>query len=195
MAKLRVKVVQKLKKGNKIVGYIIQDVNGATMNVEANAFKNILRRGDAECINMTLTSDNRLVEHAIAQEAPKAAPKPVAPAQVAPAQAVPKPVEAAQPAVPEAPAAPAENPNAHLKDEAFITVSECNQCFVLGEEEDTISFEHGGSQTKSVETIVNKAKMMGRVLKKVNDDVYFIDFGNHKKIIVGLAKKLSLIDG
>lgn len=185
MSVLKVKVVQKFKKGNKIIGYRIQDATGKTMDVDADKFKQVLRSGQAECINMTLTSDNRLIEHEIHANPVVARPTPAPMKQTAPVNA---------------PAAPAKeeaevNSNANLKDEAFIKVSELNSIFTMGEEEDIISFETGSSQTKSVETLINKAKMINRVLKKVNDDVYFIDFGNHRKVVVAKAKKLTLIDG
>ena len=188
MSVLKVKVVQRFKKGNKIIGYRIQDINGKTMDVEAEKFKQVLRSGQAECVNMTLTSDNRLIEHEVYTENTVAKPAPTAMQQN---------TQVNTPAQQKAPAsAPAEdNPNVNLKEEAFIKVSQLNEIFVAGEEEDTISFETGTSQNKSVENIINKAKMMNRVIKKVNDDVYFIDFGNHKKVVVAKAKKLTLIDG
>lgn len=192
MGVLKVKVVQRFKKGNKIIGYRIQDANGKTMDVEADKFKQVLRSSQAECVNMTLTSDNRLIEHDIHTENTTSKPSPTPMQQKAPVNApVNAPVQQKMSA-----SAPAEdNPNANIKDEAFIKVSELNEVFVAGEEEDTISFETGTSQNKSVENIINKATMMNRVIKKVNDDVYFIDFGNHKKVVVARAKKLTLIDG
>ena len=192
MGALKVKVVQKLKDGNRIIGYVIQDAKGAQMQVEAAKFKAILRSGQAECINMTLTSDNRLVEHRVQMQ------KPVVPArQGMQNAAVPKAVREqaqAKQNVATVPANVKQNPNENLPDNAYIQTGDLSGLFNMCQEEDTVSFMTGSSQPKSVDDIVKKATMMNRVLKKVNDRVYFIDFGNNKKIVVAKAKTLNLVD-
>lgn len=191
---LKVKVVQKLKDGNRIIGYVIQDAKGAQMQVEAAKFKAILRSGQAECINMTLTSDNRLVEHKVEIQ------KPVVPTrQSMQTAAAPKIVrEQAQAKQNVAPVQAnvniKQNPNENLPDNAYIQTGDLSGLFNMCQEEDTVSFMTGSSQPKSIDDIIKKATMMNRVLKKVNDRVYFIDFGSNKKIVVAKAKTLNLVD-
>ena len=192
MSTLKVRVMQKLKDGNKIIGYVIQDASGAQLQVEASKFKAILRSGQAECINMTLTSDNRLVEHKI-QMQKQAVParqgiQNVATARVPKEQTqVKKGIEPVQTNV-------KQNPNEGLPDNAYIRTRDFSQLISMCKEEDTVSFMTGSSQPRSVDDIVKKAIMMNRVISKVNDKVYFIDFGNNKKIVVAKAKTLNLVD-
>lgn len=192
MSTLKVRVMQKLKDGNKIIGYVIQDASGAQMQVEASKFKAILRSGQAECINMTLTSDNRLVEHKI-QMQKQAVParqgiQNVATARVPKEQTqVKKGIEPVQTNV-------KQNTNEGLPDNAYIRTRDFSQLISMCKEEDTVSFMTGSSQPRSVDDIVKKAIMMNRVISKVNDKVYFIDFGNNKKIVVAKAKTLNLVD-
>ena len=192
MSTLKVRVMQKLKDGNKIIGYVIQDASGAQMQVEASKFKAILRSGQAECINMTLTSDNRLVEHKI-QMQKQAVParqgiQNVATARVSKEQTqVKNGIEPVQTNV-------KQNTNEGLPDNAYIRTRDFSQLISMCKEEDTVSFMTGSSQPRSVDDIIKKAIMMNRVISKVNDRVYFIDFGNNKKIVVAKAKTLNLVD-
>lgn len=192
MSTLKVKVVQKLKDGNKIIGYVIQDANGAQMQVEASKFKAILRSGQAECINMTLTSDNRLVEHKVQmQKQPVPARQGIQ--NVATAR-VPKEQTQVKNGIEPVQTNVKQNPNEGLPDNAYIRTRDFSQLINMCKEEDTVSFMTGSSQPRSVDDIVKKAIMMNRVISKVNDKVYFIDFGNNKKIVVAKAKTLNLVD-
>lgn len=192
MSTLKVRVMQKLKDGNKIIGYVIQDASGAQMQVEASKFKAILRSGQAECINMTLTSDNRLVEHKI-QMQKQPVPARQGMQNVATAR-VPKEQTQVKNSIEPVQTNVKQNPNEGLPDNAYIRTRDFSQLISMCKEEDTVSFMTGSSQPRSVDDIVKKAIMMNRVISKVNDKVYFIDFGNNKKIVVAKAKTLNLVD-
>ena len=192
MSTLKVRVMQKLKDGNKIIGYVIQDASGAQMQVEASKFKAILRSGQAECINMTLTSDNRLVEHKI-QMQKQAVPARQGIQNVATAR-VPKEQTKVKNGIEPVQTNVKQNTNEGLPDNAYIRTRDFSQLISMCKEEDTVSFMTGSSQPRSVDDIIKKAIMMNRVISKVNDRVYFIDFGNNKKIVVAKAKTLNLVD-
>ena len=192
MSTLKVRVMQKLKDGNKIIGYVIQDASGVQMQVEASKFKAILRSGQAECINMTLTSDNRLVEHKI-QMQKQAVPARQGIQNVATAR-VPKEQTKVKNGIEPVQTNVKQNTNEGLPDNAYIRTRDFSQLISMCKEEDTVSFMTGSSQPRSVDDIVKKAIMMNRVISKVNDKVYFIDFGNNKKIVVAKAKTLNLVD-
>lgn len=51
-------------KHNKIVGYTIMDKGSKTINIKADELKQLIKEGKVEVINLTLTSDNRLVDKA-----------------------------------------------------------------------------------------------------------------------------------
>ena len=192
MSTLKVRVMQKLKDGNKIIGYVIQDASGVQMQVEASKFKAILRSGQAECINMTLTSDNRLVEHKI-QMQKQAVPARQGIQNVATAR-VPKEQTKVKNGIEPVQTNVKQNTNEGLPDNAYIRTRDFSQLISMCKEEDTVSFMTGSSQPRSVDDIIKKAIMMNRVISKVNDRVYFIDFGNNKKIVVAKAKTLNLVD-
>lgn len=50
-------------KNNKITGYIIVDKDGKTRGVESSKLKQAIADKKIECINYTLSSDNRLIPH------------------------------------------------------------------------------------------------------------------------------------
>ena len=54
--------IQKFKKNNKIYGYRLQDSQGNIKDVYADQLKNAIRNQQIQVINLTLTSDNRLVD-------------------------------------------------------------------------------------------------------------------------------------
>lgn len=61
---LKIRVIQTFKKGNKIIGYRIQDIsNNKVMNVETLHLKRAIIDKKCEAVNMTLTTDGRLVQH------------------------------------------------------------------------------------------------------------------------------------
>lgn len=60
---IRVKCIAKLRdKNNVIYGYTLQDEQGNQMNVNPDALKNAIKANQVKCINLTLTSNNRLVD-------------------------------------------------------------------------------------------------------------------------------------
>lgn len=63
--------IQKFKKNNKIYGYRLQDAQGNTMNVYADQLKTAIANKQIEIINLTLTSDNRLVDTSEQQPQPE----------------------------------------------------------------------------------------------------------------------------
>ena len=65
---LKVKYTQKFRnKNNIIIGYRIMDKNENTKDVSSEYLKQAIRQGKLEVINLTLTSDNRLINKAITQ--------------------------------------------------------------------------------------------------------------------------------
>ena len=61
---LKGKVIRKYKDPNTdlLIGYTVQDLNtGKTMNVYKDQLKQAIKTGQVECINMTMTSDGRLI--------------------------------------------------------------------------------------------------------------------------------------
>lgn len=63
IANLKVKCVEKIRdKNNNIVNYRIADNNGAEIIVDAKQLKEKIKTYQVECLNLTLTSDNRLVD-------------------------------------------------------------------------------------------------------------------------------------
>lgn len=66
---LKVRVIKKFHDEKGILlGYTIQDITGATRNVYKDQLKQAVKSGAVDCVNMTLTSDGRLIG--------KAAPEP-----------------------------------------------------------------------------------------------------------------------
>lgn len=53
--------IDKLYKGNKIVAYLIEDQHGRRNEVTPEQLKDAIRNKTIECTNLTLTSDNRLI--------------------------------------------------------------------------------------------------------------------------------------
>lgn len=59
---MKVKSIEKFRgKGNKIVGYRLQDKQGITCDMSSEELKRAIKIGAIEVVNLTLTSDNRLV--------------------------------------------------------------------------------------------------------------------------------------
>ena len=63
--------IQKFKKNNKIYGYQLQDSQGNTKDVYADQLKQAIRNNQITIINLTLTSDNRLIDTTVQQIQPK----------------------------------------------------------------------------------------------------------------------------
>ena len=59
---LIVTCIQKFKKNNKIIGYRLQDKQGNTRDVYADPLKAAIRNNQITVDNLTLTSDDRLVD-------------------------------------------------------------------------------------------------------------------------------------
>ena len=65
MRAIQAKYLTKIRdKHNNIVGYTIMDKGGKTINIKADELKQLIKEGKVEVINLTLTSDNRLVDKA-----------------------------------------------------------------------------------------------------------------------------------
>lgn len=58
---IKVRCVNKVYDKSRLVGYIIIDDNGKTMQIKKEELKQAIRNGQIDCINLTLTSDNRLM--------------------------------------------------------------------------------------------------------------------------------------
>lgn len=62
---ITVKMIEKFRNDSgKIIGYRLQDVNGQTQDMQASDLKNAIKNGIIKVSNLTLTSDNRLVDTA-----------------------------------------------------------------------------------------------------------------------------------
>lgn len=60
---IRVKCIAKLRDNNNVIyGYTLQDEQGNQMNVQANALKNAIKAQQVKCVNLHLTSNNRLID-------------------------------------------------------------------------------------------------------------------------------------
>lgn len=60
---IQTKCIQKFRdKKGKIIGYRLQDLNGKTQDVASDNLKNAILKGDVHVVNLTLTSDGRLVD-------------------------------------------------------------------------------------------------------------------------------------
>lgn len=59
---LTVKCIQKFKKNNKIYGYRLQDAQGNIKDIDTDKLKYAIRNNKMAVSNLTLTSDNRLIE-------------------------------------------------------------------------------------------------------------------------------------
>ena len=60
---IQAKCIQKFRdNSNKIYGYRLQDINGQTQDVKAEELKSAIRNKQIHIVNLTLTSDNRLVD-------------------------------------------------------------------------------------------------------------------------------------
>ena len=53
--------IDKIYKGNKIIAYVIEDQYHRRNEVTPEQLKDAIRNRTVECINLTLTSDNRLI--------------------------------------------------------------------------------------------------------------------------------------
>ena len=63
IANLKVKCVEKIRdKNNNIINYKIADNKGEEIIVDAKQLKEKIKAYQVECLNLTLTSDNRLVD-------------------------------------------------------------------------------------------------------------------------------------
>ena len=51
-------------KNNQIIGYKIQDKNGSTLDVKSEYLKQAIRNNQINVLNLTLTSDNKLIDKA-----------------------------------------------------------------------------------------------------------------------------------
>lgn len=101
---LKVRVIRKYKdpKTELLVGYTIQDMTtGNTMNVYKDQLKQAIKAGQVDCVNMTMTSDGRLIG--------KAYKEPVRPRTNTPAQPVAPQAQAQAPVKPQAPAVEAHH--------------------------------------------------------------------------------------
>lgn len=57
------KCVSKFRDRNsKIIGYKLLDLNGKTQDIRSENLKGAIKRGEVNVVNLTLTSDNRLVD-------------------------------------------------------------------------------------------------------------------------------------
>ena len=75
---LKVKCIQKFRdKNNVVIGYRIIDQNGNTTDISSKSLKQAIKQGRLEVINLTLTSDNRLIDKAIAQTPTQQTQKPI----------------------------------------------------------------------------------------------------------------------
>ena len=75
---LKVKCIQKFRdKNNIIIGYRIVDQNGNMKDVSSESLKQVIQQGRLEVVNLTLTSDNRLIDKAITQTPTQQTQKPV----------------------------------------------------------------------------------------------------------------------
>ena len=55
---------QKIREGNKITGYKLRDKNGAEIKIDSETLKKYIKSGQMQVLNLTLTSNNRLVDKA-----------------------------------------------------------------------------------------------------------------------------------
>ena len=59
------KCVHKYRKNNdEIVGYRLVDLTGSYLDIESDKLKKFIMQGKIEVVNLTLTSDNRLIDKA-----------------------------------------------------------------------------------------------------------------------------------
>lgn len=63
--------IQKFKKNNKIYGYRLQDSQGNIRDVYSDPLKQAIKNGQITILNLTLTSDNRLVDTSEKQPQPE----------------------------------------------------------------------------------------------------------------------------
>lgn len=69
---LRVRAIKKYHDAKGIlIGYTIQDENGQTMDVHKDQLKQAVASGQCEVVNMTLTSDGRLIGKASKEKKPR----------------------------------------------------------------------------------------------------------------------------
>ena len=63
MTMIQVKCIEKFRdKKSRIYGYRIQDINGQTQDVTPDDLKNAIKNGKIQVVNLTLTSDGRLID-------------------------------------------------------------------------------------------------------------------------------------
>lgn len=63
----KVKCITKKYKKDKIISYQIEDASGKIMIVTPQQLKEDIRNKKVECVNLTLTSDNRLIDKTVSQ--------------------------------------------------------------------------------------------------------------------------------
>ena len=63
-------------KNNQIIGYRVQDKNGSTMDVKAEYLKQAIKNNQIDVLNLTLTSDNKLIDKEYKTQKPQKPQKP-----------------------------------------------------------------------------------------------------------------------
>jgi len=59
---MKARCIEKVRdKNNRVIGYTLIDQSGNKLNIKSDALKNAIRNNKVEVINLTLTSDNRLI--------------------------------------------------------------------------------------------------------------------------------------
>lgn len=59
---IRCECTSKIYSGKKVLFYSLQDTKNCIVNIEADRLKNLIRENKVYCTNLTLTSNNRLVD-------------------------------------------------------------------------------------------------------------------------------------
>jgi hypothetical protein len=59
---IQVKCINKIRIGNKIIEYIITDINGNIKSVKPDQLKKAIKQKDINIVNLKLTSDDRLID-------------------------------------------------------------------------------------------------------------------------------------
>ena len=122
---IQVRVIRKYKDPNTdlLVGYTIQDVNGNVMDVHKDQLKQAIKAGQVDCVNMTMTSDGRLIG--------KAYKEPVRPRVAQPVQQT-QPV---QPAVQKTTTEPVKNTTSQSVAEVYTNGKHIAAVLVNGAED------------------------------------------------------------
>ena len=59
---MKARCIEKVRdKNNRIIGYILLDQSGNKLKIKSDALKNAIKNNKIEVLNLTLTSDNRLI--------------------------------------------------------------------------------------------------------------------------------------